>query len=327
MIATCPATSRSDDEVDARVDALYAGPPEDFVAARDRLAADLKASGDPEAAKSVKALRRPTVAAWALNQLARRHPDDVQALLDAGRDLRDAQAKAMAGGGPEALREATARRRAATRTLVDRAGRILAEAGRGADAQRDAVAGTLDAAALDEEVGRRLVAGRLEREEAPPSGLGGLEQLADVIPLPTRGRAAKTKGSGSAASDDAKPGGRPTAPKIDPRVERLATDASRGPLPGRPARPAGHEARGRGAPARARGPGRPGPRDQGARRGPDGAARGTRGGPPSHLGRVGGSPGRPSVNARPAGDGRRDGHRVTVGSHQKFDVLLTLVPV
>ena len=220
-----PRDVRSDDEVDARVDALYAGPPEEFVAARDRLAADLKASGDPEAAKSVKALRRPTVAAWALNQLARRHPDDVQALLDAGRDLRDAQAKAMAGGGPEALREATASRRAATRMLVDRAGRILAEAGRGADAQRDAVAGTLDAAALDEEVGRRLVAGRLEREEAPPSGLGGLEQLADVIPLPTRGRAAKTKGSGSAASDDAKPGGRPTAPKIDPRVERLATDA------------------------------------------------------------------------------------------------------
>lgn len=225
MIANLPRDARSDDEVDARVDALYAGPPDDFVAARDRLAADLKASGDAEAAKSVKALRRPTVAAWALNQLARRHPDDVQALLDAGRDLRDAQAKAMAGGGPEALREATARRRAATRTLVDRAGRILAEAGRGADAQRDAVAGTLDAAALDEEVGRRLVQGRLEREEAPPSGLGGLEQLADVIQLPSRGRAGKTKGSGSAASDDAKPGRRPTAPKIDPRVERLAAEA------------------------------------------------------------------------------------------------------
>jgi hypothetical protein len=219
-----PRGARTDD-VDARVDALYAGPPEDFVVARDRLAADLKASGDAEAAKSVKALRRPTVAAWALNQLARQHPDEVQALLDAGRELREAQSKAMAGGGPEALREATVRRRAATRALVDRAGRILSEAGRGADAQRDAVAGTLDAAALDEDVGRRLVEGRLEREEAPPSGLGGLEQLADVIPLPSRGRAGKAKAADAAASAGDKPGRRPAATKVDPRVERLTKEA------------------------------------------------------------------------------------------------------
>jgi hypothetical protein len=219
-----PRGARTEDDLDARIDELYAGPPEDFVAARDQLAADLKAAGDAESAKTVKALRRPTVAAWALNQLARQRPEDVQALLDAGRDLRQAQANAMAGGGPEALREATARRRAATRTLVDQAGRILSEAGRGADAQRDAVAGTLDAAALDEGVGRRLVEGRLEREEAPPSGLGGLEQLADVIPLPTRGRVRKAKGE-EVASGEA-PGRRAArAPKVDPRVERLAKEA------------------------------------------------------------------------------------------------------
>jgi hypothetical protein len=218
------ARDAAPDDLDARIDELYAGAPEDFVAARDRLAKDLKASGDADSAKSVKALRRPTVAAWALNQLARGHPDEVQALLEAGRGLRDAQAKAMAGGGPEALREATTRRRAATRTLVDRAARILSEAGRGADAQRDAVAATLDAAALDEEIGRRLVEGQLEREEAPPSGLGGLDQLAEVIPLPTRSRAGKTKAADT-PTDQAKPGRRQPTAKIDPRLERLTKEA------------------------------------------------------------------------------------------------------
>src|SRR4051812_44776528 len=55
------------------VDDLFALDPSEFTAARDRLVAELREAGDKGAAAEVKALRRPTVTAWALNQLARRH--------------------------------------------------------------------------------------------------------------------------------------------------------------------------------------------------------------------------------------------------------------
>ena len=51
---------------DPRERALYALSPAKFVAARDALARQLGAEGKPDAAR-VKALRRPTIAAWLLN--------------------------------------------------------------------------------------------------------------------------------------------------------------------------------------------------------------------------------------------------------------------
>jgi hypothetical protein len=57
------------------VDPLYAGPPEEFVAARDALAKRLRADGDRATAAEVAKLRRPTATAAALNQVARTVPD------------------------------------------------------------------------------------------------------------------------------------------------------------------------------------------------------------------------------------------------------------
>ncbi|WP_438017029.1 hypothetical protein WMF18_40580 [Sorangium sp. So ce315] len=73
------------------VDDLYSKPLGDFTRARDALAKRLRQAGDKAAAERVKALRRPTAAAWALNQLARRYPQRMEALLDAGERLREAQ--------------------------------------------------------------------------------------------------------------------------------------------------------------------------------------------------------------------------------------------
>ena len=56
------------------MDELFDLPPTEFIAARDALAKQLKADGDAGAAAEVKALRRPSVAAWAVNQVARRQP-------------------------------------------------------------------------------------------------------------------------------------------------------------------------------------------------------------------------------------------------------------
>ena len=57
------------------MDDLFALPPAEFIAARDALAKRLKADGDATRAAEVKALRRPSVAAWAVNQVARRKPE------------------------------------------------------------------------------------------------------------------------------------------------------------------------------------------------------------------------------------------------------------
>lgn len=79
------------DELVALADALYAGPLTEFTVARDSAAARLK-KDDPAAAAEVKRLRKPTLAAWALGQFVRREGGQVEALLELGESLREAQA-------------------------------------------------------------------------------------------------------------------------------------------------------------------------------------------------------------------------------------------
>jgi len=80
---------------DAR--ALYALAPEDFIPARDTLAKRLQADDQRETAAVVKKLRRPTVAAWAVDQAARADPSMLDDLLSAGERLAGAQRLAMSG--------------------------------------------------------------------------------------------------------------------------------------------------------------------------------------------------------------------------------------
>jgi hypothetical protein len=152
------------------VDDLYALPPAEFTAARDTLAKRLRAEGDKAAAAEVKALRRPTVAAWAVNQVARDQPALVDAVVAAGRDLVAAQETLLGGGGRDELRAAMAARRdavaAATRAALALAG----------EAHRDAIHATFDAAATEDGAGEAVRSGRLTRELDPPSSfalLGG----------------------------------------------------------------------------------------------------------------------------------------------------------
>src|SRR3954471_3271554 len=79
-------------ELDRIADELYALPPEEFTAARDRAAAQVKADGQAALASQIRALRKPTQGAWALNLLARERPDELGQLLDLGTSLRAAQA-------------------------------------------------------------------------------------------------------------------------------------------------------------------------------------------------------------------------------------------
>jgi hypothetical protein len=166
------------------IDGLYGLPPEEFTPARDRLAKDLKAAGNQEGSATVKELRRPTVAAWAVNQLVRREAKAADALLEAGDELRKAQRRILSGvSGSAGLREAADRRRKAVRALVKAAEAILGEAGRSSAATIEAVQATLEAASTDEQAGRLFKEGRLPKEFPPPAGFGSVEALALVPSL------------------------------------------------------------------------------------------------------------------------------------------------
>jgi hypothetical protein len=168
------------------VDRLFALPLDEFTAARNTLARALKET-DGAAAEQVRTLAKPSVPAWAINQLARSEPGAVGALLDAGAAMRSAQERALGGSGaPDELRSAQAQERAAIDTLTQRAQALLAEAGRPAtQSMLDRIARTLHTAAVDDEGRRLLQAGRLT-EELEPAGFEALAGL--TVPAAGPGR-------------------------------------------------------------------------------------------------------------------------------------------
>lgn len=98
----------------------------------------------------------------ALNQLARRRPDDVRGLIGRGEELRRVQDEVLGGGGRDRLGVAARARRSAVDDLIDAALRFMAEEGRGgAEAHRDEVRATLEAASLEAAAGAALLQGRL----------------------------------------------------------------------------------------------------------------------------------------------------------------------
>jgi hypothetical protein len=151
---------------------LYALPPEEFIAARDALAKELKDGGRADEAAAVKKLRKPSVVAWAVDAAAREDPDAVEALLEAGQELQRAQRRTLSVAGTDELRRATESRRAVIQRLADAA--VAALGGRGA-VHRDAVEATLTAASVDESLGRGLRDGTLDREARPAAGFGAVE--------------------------------------------------------------------------------------------------------------------------------------------------------
>jgi hypothetical protein len=149
---------------DADIDRLYGLPLDEFVAQRDALAKSLRADGDREGAAAVKALRKPTAGAWALNQAVRRRQKETQALLTAGERLREAHKSLLSGGGRDELRAAMDEQRGLTSILADCAEAIASETGKSGPALKERVRSTLHAAALDEGVREDLARGRLVRE-------------------------------------------------------------------------------------------------------------------------------------------------------------------
>ncbi len=193
---------------DDAADPLFAVPPEKFVAARNELVSGLQASGNRKAASEIKALGRPSVAVWTINQLSRRQPEKVTALLEAGKRLRGSQRGL--GGGPDSadeLRASAHAERQVLRDLIRAAGDILSEADRkDTSSLLGRIESTLHAIATGSgDFGELLRAGRLTKEVDPegfPSP-GGAFSISPAARAPAPGKAA-----GNAAGKAAKAEGK-----------------------------------------------------------------------------------------------------------------------
>jgi hypothetical protein len=179
--------------LEAQIDALFQLPPADFTAARNALAKG--AGGD---AAAVKALPKPPIAAWAVNQLYWKETERYEALIDAANQMRKTH-RAVIEGRKADLRSAGREHELALDAALKSTMALLKEAGQPAtDATKHAVLNTLRALPSDQPPGR------LTRTLAP----GGFEMLAGVTPAePARRRAVKpvpSKEGGKGKAADAR---------------------------------------------------------------------------------------------------------------------------
>jgi hypothetical protein len=174
------------DGPDDAIDGLYGLSLDEFVGARDALAKELRAAGRRDDAAAVKALKKPSVAAWAVNQALRTQAKAARELWQAGDALAAAQEKVLAGRGSGAdLRAAGERERAAVEPLVDAArGLLTASGGDLSETTIERVRQTLHAAAIDPEAREEIASGRATRERAPQGLFGGGDAV--VAPAPKR---------------------------------------------------------------------------------------------------------------------------------------------
>jgi hypothetical protein len=179
-------------ELEQAFDELYAAEPEDFVGERSRLAKSLREGGRREDAQVLAKAKKPPLAAWAINQLARRNRRDVDLLLDAGSRLRDAQAGLLGGAEPDAFARARRAERDAVSSLTREAEKLLAARGGASPSVLGQVADTLGAAAVLPE-GRELLARGRFTEPMSGQGFDALGELAAATPRPKprRGKEAR----------------------------------------------------------------------------------------------------------------------------------------
>jgi hypothetical protein len=177
---------------------LYAVPPEDFMAERKRLVAAEKADGDPAVAKEIGSLRKPSLAAWAVNLLAREAPDLVEGLADLGTRMRGAQGRL----DTDTLTSLRPERDRLLEEVVRTTVQLVSDAGRtcSAAAQQE-VRATAIAALADEQAMAAVASGQLARTLSY-SGFGEVD-LAEAVVRTTSGAVLSVVrgGGGSGARD------------------------------------------------------------------------------------------------------------------------------
>ncbi|WP_030842806.1 hypothetical protein [Streptomyces sp. NRRL F-4474] len=162
-------------DVDAVAAELYGLRPEEFTAARDAHAAAARKAGQRAEAKRIAALRRPTLAVWAANRLARADADQAQHLLEIGQGLREAH-RTLSG---EDLRKLSHHQHVVIAAMAGEARRLAGEAGQDLSpgAQHE-VEQILRGVLADPDAAEAWARGVLAK--APPRAVG----FAEVAPEP-----------------------------------------------------------------------------------------------------------------------------------------------
>jgi hypothetical protein len=158
---------------DEELDRLYGLPLSEFTEARNTLAKKLKSGGEAEAATRVRALKKPTRSAGAINRAVRENRGGAEELLAAAENLRAAQERMLGGGGREAVEEATERERVAIDRLMAAVGAELEAEGGASEAMLQRARSTLRALPGDENLREAFAAGRIV-EDHEAVGFGGL---------------------------------------------------------------------------------------------------------------------------------------------------------
>ncbi len=210
--------------LDAIAGELYALDRDAFTAARDERVRGLRADGQKHLARQVAALRRPTVAAAAVNLLARQRPDVVEALLALGPAMHRAQQAKDA----DALRLLGQQQRREVAVAVSEARASAAEHGaRLSESAAAAVEATLRAAVADPDVATLVSRGVLEREREP----GGFPGTAVWPPVSASASAPAAEGQaghepgGSGSETEAQVAAR--AALSEAESDRVAADEAR----------------------------------------------------------------------------------------------------
>lgn len=156
---------------------LYGLRPEEFTPARTAAERAARADGDRELAAAVKALRRPPVAAWAVNLLVRRRGELVEQVVELGEQLRQAQSLLQG----DALRDLARQRRQLVGAVASEAQGLAAADGQqlSAAAVRQ-VEDTLQAAMTDRAAAEAVRSGLL----AQPLTSTGLASSAEALAVP-----------------------------------------------------------------------------------------------------------------------------------------------
>ncbi|PWK63114.1 hypothetical protein BCL76_12358 [Streptomyces sp. CG 926] len=168
-------------DADAVIFELYGLRPADFIGARDAYVARARGEKDTAAVAAIGGLRRPTLAVWAVNLLARSRPDLAEALLRLGTELRRAH-RELDGEGMRALSH---QQHQVIGALSGEAAQLAAGAGERLRETALREVGEIFHGLLgDEDAARLWVAGRLAKPPPVTVGFDGLEPAPGAVPPP-----------------------------------------------------------------------------------------------------------------------------------------------
>ncbi|HEY6329714.1 MAG TPA: hypothetical protein VI756_10280 [Blastocatellia bacterium] len=164
------------------IDALFMLPLADFTAARNDLASRLKKEKRADDSSVVKALAKPSVTAWAVNQLHWNHRKEFDQLLQGSERFRRAQASRGAD-----IRETLEARREALAHLSHLAASLLTDAGHNPTPDTiQRITTTLEAISAYASPSDGAVPGRLTRDLDPPGFDSLVSLMGGAVPAKAR---------------------------------------------------------------------------------------------------------------------------------------------